>query len=292
MKQFINWLKVSEDIKNIQSNAVNIRKGVDSLNLDRHFENVRKWLSPPDTSTNLNEARRKRQEGTGSWFLQSEQFKEWKSGANRYLWLHGIPGCGKTVLSATIIEHLKQQRDSSHVVLDFFFDFTDTDKQTHDKLVRSLVEQLYSRCENSRKELDKLFSRCEDGNKQPGFESLSSTFLQMVQCVGKVQIIIDALDECTTRPDLLQLLENLASSRHAGLQLILTSRKEESIEAGLRCWLHQDNLVPIQQAPVNHDIREYVRRRLQNDKGFERWNSQPSVKDEIETELMKKADGM
>lgn len=243
-------------------------------------------------STNLNEAQNKRQEGTGSWFLQSKPFKEWKSGTRQNLWLHGIPGCGKTVLSAAIIEDLRQQLDSSHFVLYFFFDFTDIDKQSLDKLVRSLVAQLYSRCDNSRKDLDKLFSSCGDGFQQPTYESLFTTFLQMVNYVGKIYIVIDALDECKTRKDLLFWMGRLAKFGCAKLHLLTTSRREEDIESELKRWLDQRNIVPIHQDLVSHDIQAYIHGRLHYDHGFERWRSEPSVQDEIEIELMKKADGM
>lgn len=125
-----------------------------------------KWLNHPDPSTNLNKAIGRRHPGTGSWFLESLLFKKWKSETLRHLWLHGIPGCGKTVLSATIIDHL-QHLDPSRVVLYFFFDISDIDKQSLDKLLRSLVAQLYSKCENSRKELEKLFLSSESGQRQP-----------------------------------------------------------------------------------------------------------------------------
>lgn len=87
-------------------------------------------------------------------------------------------------------------------------------------------------------------------------------------------------------------MENLTNSGHAGLHFLATSRKEEDIESELKRWLPQENLVSVQQDSVNGDIRVYVRERLRNDRGFERWHSKPSVQEEIETELMKKADGM
>jgi c-di-GMP-related signal transduction protein len=87
---------------------------------------------------------------------------------------------------------------------------------------------------------------------------------------GKIHIVIDALDECTARTDLLSLIEDLTT---AGCSLLATSRKEEDIESELERWLHQDNIILIQQDAVNDDIRMYVRRRLRNDRGFERWLS-------------------
>jgi SpoVK/Ycf46/Vps4 family AAA+-type ATPase len=269
---------------------------VKGMRTDSQSNKINDWLSPPDPSTNLNEAKKKRHEGTGSWFLESEQFKEWKSGPRRCLWLHGIPGCGKTVLCSTIIEYLRQNKeDSSHVVLDFFFDFNDIEKQSLDKLVRSLVAQLYSGCKHSRKELDTLFSSFEDGRRQPTTESLFATFQHMMNHVEKIQIVIDALDECKTRKDLLLWMEKLSGSGHTKFYLLATSREEEDIKSELKRWLRQDNFISIQQDPVNSDIRAYIRKRLREDHGFERWRLEQFVsfvQDEIETELMKKAGGM
>jgi hypothetical protein len=112
----------------------------------------------------------------------------------------------------------------------------------------------------------------------------------MTKYVQKIQIVIDALDECKTRRELLSWLENLACSGHAGLHLLATSQKEEDVESEITRWLHHGNIIPFQQDTVNHDIRLYVRRRLRNNPGFKRWHSELSVQDEIETELMEKAD--
>ena len=261
---------------------------VEDFAQDNQYKKKREWLNPPDPSVNLNKAIKERHPGTGSWFIQSQPFGEWMSGTRQNLWLHGIPGCGKTVLSATTIEHLTQQPDPSHPALYYFFDFNNIDKQSCDNLIRSLILQLYSRSENSRKELDKLCSSCDDGRQQPSYEALLTTLLQIVS-VENPRIVLDALDECRTRRDLLLLMERLAES---GCSVLAASRKEEDIESGLRCWLRQDDIITIQGGAVDEDIRAYVHTRLQYDRGFGRWRSRPQVQEEIETELMKKADGM
>jgi hypothetical protein len=266
---------------------------VESLAQDNQYHKMYDWLRPPDTSTNFNNAKEKRHEGTGSWFLESGPFKEWKSGTRRYLWLHGIPGCGKTILCSTIIEHLRQNQDNfSQIILDFFFDFKHTEKQTVDKLLRSLVAQLYRRSENSRAELNNLYSSCQSGCQQPSTDSLFQSFQGMIDSVDKVQIVIDALDECKTRKELLLRLEKFRSPGHTNIYLLVTSRKEEELESEFRSWLYEENWVSIQQSRVGSDIREYIRGTLRADKGFQRWQSQQSVLEEIETKLMKKAGGM
>lgn len=43
---------------------------------------IRVWLSAPDVSQNLNAALRRREVGTGAWFLEGAQFTEWKENPN------------------------------------------------------------------------------------------------------------------------------------------------------------------------------------------------------------------
>lgn len=283
---------MDQEIKEIHASVRQTNKGLRDVQAINHFNCVVKWLSSPNPSTNLNKSLKKRQQGTGTWFLQSRQFQQWKAGKSRYLWLNGIPGCGKTVLSATIIENLNHGLNSSHIVLYFFFDFTNPDKQSFQSLIRSLIAQMYSKHASSREELDRLFSSSENGHLQPTEESLLATFTQMMNTAEKVQIVIDSLDECKTRRDLLLWMESFAGSRHEGLYLLATSRKEDDIESELTRWLDKGDYLSIRRDLVADDIGVYVRRRLRNDRCFQRWHSKPTVLDEIETELIEKADGM
>ncbi|KAA8613965.1 HET domain-containing protein [Pyrenophora tritici-repentis] len=79
------------------------------------------WLSAPDPSTNYHKTHKRRQAKTGLWLLESAKFAEWKERAASRLWLYGIPGCGKTILSSTIIEHLLQHcHDDTSMVTAYF----------------------------------------------------------------------------------------------------------------------------------------------------------------------------
>jgi hypothetical protein len=51
-------------------------------------EKIRLWLSPPDTSRNLNEADDKREVNTCSWFFDEEHFLEWQANPG-FLWVKG-----------------------------------------------------------------------------------------------------------------------------------------------------------------------------------------------------------
>ncbi|KDR83294.1 hypothetical protein GALMADRAFT_48856, partial [Galerina marginata CBS 339.88] len=51
-------------------------------------DDIHKWLSPPDSSRNRNEAHGKRQDDTCSWFLESERFLKWLENPG-FLWVKG-----------------------------------------------------------------------------------------------------------------------------------------------------------------------------------------------------------
>ena len=53
-------------------------------------QDLRRWLSPPDPSTNHNIACNTHHKGTTTWFFEGETYKDWKStGSESLLWIHG-----------------------------------------------------------------------------------------------------------------------------------------------------------------------------------------------------------
>ena len=101
-------------------------------------------------------------------------------------------------------------------------------------------------------------------------------------------IIIDALDECKEREDLLGLLENLMSWKAENLHVLATSRRERDIEETLESLA--TGQVCIQSALVNADIHIHLCSRIQNDPKLKKWPEH--VQREIEKTLMDGAHGM
>ena len=53
-------------------------------------QDLRRWLSPPDPSTNHNIAYSAHHKGTATWFFEGTSYNEWKStGSESLLWIHG-----------------------------------------------------------------------------------------------------------------------------------------------------------------------------------------------------------
>ena len=208
------------------------------------------------------------------------------------LWLHGIPGCGKTVLSSTIIENVLGQTHTKpdSAVLYFYFDFNDAEKQQSEKMIRSLICQLSMYCADS--VLHNLYSSCSNGRRQPSGEVLLNTLHQMMTSLRDIYVILDALDECAERSQLLTDLEEVLSWKDANLHMLNTSRRELDIEEALTPMSDRRNRIAIQGARVDADIGTYIHKRLQIDRKFKRWQKHPNVQTEIEDTLTRKADGM
>jgi len=268
---------------------------VKELKSDSESRRMRDWLSPPDPSINHNKALEQRHPGTGRWFLDSHTFTDFKRGQVRSLWLHGIPGCGKTVLTSSVIEDFQGGPSViSPKLLYFYFDFNDVGKQTLESALRSLIWQQTSFSDDLPDELRQFYERCEKGRESLSARSLSETCKKMLHASGRVVIILDALDECKgrNRTCLLAWLTELISSAPQNTQVILTSRYEHDIMTALEASMPDNAKIPLRQVEIDTDIRKYIRERLHRGPELARWHLKPEVQEEIEVELMKKANGM
>jgi hypothetical protein len=271
-----------------------IHNAIKNLDIEHRQDKIDRWLQAPDISINYHKALGQRHKGTGYWFLENKIFTEWKTRPNAFVWLHGIPGCGKTILSATIIEHLERTILPSQSLLYFYFDFSDTSKQSLDSMIRSLISQLYNKSDITRTLVDSLYG---DGRQQPRSESLCKIFLNSIKQVDKAWIILDALDECKTKKGnqterLLSWIRCLLDSELKNVHLLVTSRPERDIQTALEVQMRKECIINIQSNLVTNDIHAYIYARVREREGFKRWQEQPEVQDEIETQLAGKADGM
>ncbi|PZD29497.1 vegetative incompatibility protein HET-E-1 [Pyrenophora tritici-repentis] len=280
-------------LERLRSAAILKHKGR-SQDQEEKLNKIRSWLSAPNPSTNYHKAHKQRQAKTGVWLLEGEQFTRWKESAASRLWLYGIPGCGKTILSSTIIEHLLQHcyDDTSMVTAYFYFDFNDTQKQDPKLMLRSLLYQLLQSSVVIPKGVDALISSCENGKRQPSLHTLLEVTRQAMQEFTQVYVILDALDECTQRSELMDMLETVARWQLNGLHLLMTSRKERDIERSLESYVGEEDTICLQRDVVDKDIQRYVQQRLRDDKGLAKWNKDAAIRQEIEAALMSGARGM
>jgi len=259
--------------------------------LEEKLSKLRRWLSAPDPFQIHHKALQDRLADTGMWFLRGEQYSKWKAGLEPFLWLYGIPGCGKSILCSAIIEDILQDscNDSGKAAAYYYFSFSDSQHQVPELMVRSLIDQFSKQCIQIPEGLHSLLSSDLDGRRQPTLDELLNMLHQMVQHFPTSYIVLDALDECNDRPQLLRILEIMAGW---DVQIIVSSRDEQDIRSSLKELVDEDSVICLQSKLVDKDICLYVRHRLSNDKKLKRWRNDLEVQQEVETQLTKNAHGM
>ena len=94
-------------------------------------------------------------------------------------------------------------------VVYFYFDFNDSSKQRTGNFICSLISQFVAQCPEIPEPLLSIYSRSQSGQQQPNTEELKSVFRQVIETFRATYLMVDALDECTDREDLLGLIEEV-----------------------------------------------------------------------------------
>jgi NACHT domain len=219
--------------------------------------------------------------------LRSPEWASWLDAKQRCLWIHGIPGAGKTVLMSYLIEQIKQHRDqsqkgkSAYVYYYFYFGHNQDEAVP---FLRWLINQLCRQADLVPGNVYKMY-------KHGGEPSLVELLKALEDILDKFEItyvVADAIDESNPREDLLKVFRDLITdSRFKKLQLLASSREYIDIE---RVMGEFSVSVSMANPFVEEDIRLHVRSTLQSDPKFRRWPQE--LLDEVENAVSTGAKGM
>ncbi|KAJ5382563.1 hypothetical protein N7517_000474 [Penicillium concentricum] len=186
-------------------------------------------------------------------------------------WLNGMAGTGKSTISRTVANRLKQQQ---LLGASFFFKRGEEDRGPAKKLFPTLTEQLVLGIPQMLPQVQKAIDEDPDISQKvlrEQFEKLLlNPLLQIEPQQGTISrvIVIDALDECDLEDDIeiiLRLLPQVQKSTSVQLRLLLTSRPELPIKLGFNKITddHQDLVLHEMAKPViEHDISLYFEDQL------------------------------
>ena len=181
----------------------------------------------------------RRVNGTCNWFLQHPIYKQWRDQEkDSLLWVSADPGCGKSVLSRSLIDNEFRDMDSYTVCYFFFKDDNENQKNAKNALC-SILHQLFEEKPHLLKHSVPAFR--QNGNKLPElFDRLWSIFTSIATDpeAGNIICVLDALDECkaSDRADLVDKLNQLYQHttengpEKSALKFLVTSRPYETIE--------------------------------------------------------------
>lgn len=241
----------------------------------------------------------KRYPGTLEWFLIDERFKTWVSTNSSLLWVSGNPGCGKTVLSAFLLDQLEEiMKNSNARVVYFFCDDKDERQRTAEMLLRGVIHQLIVSTPQLIKHAMAQWTARGTGIFT-SVDTLWKIFLAIVTDPASdgTYCVLDALDECeeASREELLLRLGNHFRStddqlRKGYVNVIITSRPSDSID----CFLHPFSVIRFQtereEDNINRDIALFISHEVERLAEARGYNDK--LKARVQEALEEGADGM
>lgn len=259
-----------------------------------HREIVR-WLAPIEYEAeyymeDLEHARKLRHSGTCEWIRTQPEFRRWSestaSTRESLLWIHAIPGAGKTVLSSFLIDHAVPFgfRPSSTVFY-FLFKNTDIDKNSITAAARSLLYQLYkTRGSTDAPLVDDIKKHLDDSGQShaKSFKTIWTLFCEYAAKVTGLMIIIDALDECIEPRFLIRGLQQL--SKNSAAKIMVTSRREKELVKDLRDWVS----IEMGSKEVAADIAAFLEYKISKSPKL----SHPFVRSSVLKLLQSRSNGM
>ncbi|KAK3331701.1 hypothetical protein B0T19DRAFT_366827 [Cercophora scortea] len=257
-------------------------------------QSIHQWLEVTNPSELHNKSCSLRQQDTGFWMLTSQKWQDWLAGAgqSRLLWIHGIPGAGKTVLASTLIENIPKHQSTSQSLASgtaYYYCYFGHQQDETAPFLKWVISQL---CRQAGAIPSSLVSMFQSG-LQPSVSQLVGSLAETVAMFSVVYVVIDAVDESTTpRNSLLDLLVTIATDeRFKNVRLLATSREYHDIQLALsHCSVSAEMESEKVQEDIRFFVRSYIQTDLQRDRRFSSWPAELIT--EIEGAVSQGARGM
>lgn len=206
-----------------------------------------------------NAAFKKHEEYTSAWLPQSPEWIHWldQESTQNFLWIHGIPGSGKTVLASFIIEQLKAScSGDTELGRAYYYCHYSHNQDEGIPFLKWTITQLCRHAKWIPAQLKELYDRGCD----PRIPELENVLEAVLERFKMTYIVIDAVDESTPRADLLAVIATIAVDiRFRKIKVLVTSREHFDIErkfSGISEAISMSNLL------VEEDIKVFVHSRL------------------------------
>lgn len=279
----------------LQSRLEGLSNTVDEIHLhqrdkqrDREFQTVLNWLTPVNYATQQNDFIAQRQEGTGEWVINSSKFQNWLEDSNHTLFCPGIPGAGKTIITSTVVRHLHERfrNDPSVGIAYVYCTFKQQKQQTPVDLMTIILKQLAMKQDTLPSALESLYHRLKSSQARPSLKELKATIKDVAIRYSRIFIIIDALDECRSVDDGLDMLiQNIIGLQaEVKANLFATSRLIESIESKFK------KAIRLEIRAHGEDIKMYLENRLQDCQSLT--SQSTALRERIKDSISMAVDGM
>ena len=144
---------------------------------------------------------------TCQWLLEREEFQSWISEPeSSLLWINGIPGSGKSFLAGFTVQHLRQRHSR---VLHYFCNERYEETRLTVKTLSCLLYQMLLLDDKLLNVLAPFHDKATQ-KRLNCLETAREMFKASLTAFKPAFVVIDALDECVDRKNLVQILGNVS----------------------------------------------------------------------------------
>jgi Cdc6-like AAA superfamily ATPase len=277
-------------VTDIQESLHDVSRNIDRVLHDREQQTILDWLTQVDYSPQQNDFIGRRQEGTGEWLVESDEFQHWENNKKCILFCPGIPGSGKTMIVSIVVDHLfkKFGNDPSIAIAFLYCNFRQQQEQRPIDLFLSLLKQFSQRQPLLLECVTRIYKAHERNRTRPSFSEISDALYSVIANCSRAFIIIDALDECSATDRVLsRFMEELFSLQaKTGSSLFATSRPILGIPKEFE--RRESSILEIRAS--DEDIRRYLDGHINQISTFVREG--PGIERKIKSAIIKAAAGM
>ncbi|PSN59505.1 ankyrin [Corynespora cassiicola Philippines] len=261
--------------------------------LDANKQKIRDYFLAVNPRRKFDTSCKLRDPTTGFWLIDDPSFKSWMNSTGQLLWLSGIPGAGKTVLSSLVIQHCETKWSSERAVAYFYCHHEDGNSLNPINILSALAGQIAQYNEDSFQLLEEYYDSLhprQQLKREPDPVALLRLMESMATHIKDVRIVVDGLDECGDgMSDVSGLLKDLVCDcQTKNISLALFSRDEAAIMSNI-----QEVAEHIEITAHTEDIDHYIRTEIEKrSKKSPYLFRSKDLKDLIVSELTTKAQGM
>ncbi|KAJ2936580.1 hypothetical protein H1R20_g513, partial [Candolleomyces eurysporus] len=215
---------------------------------------VADWLTTTSFRNIHSDALAKRTPGTGLWFTQTSEYHLWTRNNVKILWGTGMPGAGKTILSAFIVDHLQKEFSSQKRVPVIFAYCRYTEKHPTSQFLAAWIRQLLEYDPATLRHISETFAIHQRQDTWPSEAELYELLSTICTRFKKVYIILDGLDEAQEEVKI-RLLEGI-NTLPPNTRTLIMSRPMKSFECLVRGAAHID------VEARNEDIELFVEKKI------------------------------
>ncbi|KAJ4378694.1 hypothetical protein N0V86_005565 [Didymella sp. IMI 355093] len=236
-------------VPGIQSGVDKIRQQNDSAKLHTLLE----WTSGSDYPAQQSDIIKRREQGTGQWFVHAPEVSRWLNEPKATLFCPGIPGAGKTMIAAIAIDHLLNAvQHSKHGVAYVYCNYKAQENQDLSSALAAILKQLVAGRPSAIEHIERLHQKHADRGTKSSVDEITIAVRNVLAHYPYSCVVIDALDECqtATRHQLMAKFRDLQAGHD--VRLMVTARFIPDIEDAFKAALR------LEVQASHEDVKRFI----------------------------------